>query len=62
MKGDNIVTASFVVVSIRGLIVWGELYAKYQSKFVATLGESLDKRMSRFESLPAFTLAAALDL
>ena len=45
-KRDNIVTTSFVVVSIRDLKAeLEELFAKYQSKFVATLRELLDKRM-----------------
>ncbi len=61
-EGDNIVTASFVVIAIRGLRQQlEELYAKYSSNFIANLQESLDRRLSKYETITAFTHAAALD-
>jgi hypothetical protein len=61
-EGQNQVTASLVVVCVRGLRSQvEELQEKFDCKLVSQLLESIDKRLSKYESRPLFTHAAALD-
>ena len=62
IQGQNIVTASLVIPCIRGLKAeMRALSDKYQCKMVKTLKSSVDKRLTKYESLELFQMAAMLD-
>ena len=61
-QGQKVVTASFIIPSIRGLHVsLDSLSLKYKSPMVQTLKSSLERRMSSYEDCEHFLIAAILD-
>ena len=62
VQGDKVVTASFVISTVKGLrATLADLRATYNSKLVATLHSSLEKRLAQFEDMEHFKLAVMLD-
>ena len=62
VQGDKIVTASFVISSVKGLRVeLSSLQDKYSSKLVTTLQASLEQRLAKYEDMEHFQLATILD-
>ena len=61
-QAQNQVTASIVLPCIRGLRAeLATLREKFNGKLVSSLAASVDKRLSKYESIELFTLAASLD-
>ena len=62
VQGENSVTSSLVIPCIRGLqMKLVSLSAKYKSRLVTALKESVEKRLSAFEDDKSFILATVLD-
>ena len=62
VQGDKVVTASFVISTVKGLrATLADLRATYNSKLVATLQSSLEKRLAQFEDTEHFKFAVMLD-
>ena len=62
VQGDKVVTASFVISSVKGLRVeLKSLQDKYSSKLVTTLQASLEQRLAKYEDMEHFQLATILD-
>ena len=61
-QGENHVTASLVVPCVRGLRAEvAELSQTYACKMVKTLADSIEKRLSSYETKDVFTSATSLD-
>ncbi|MGH0132117.1 UNVERIFIED_CONTAM: hypothetical protein FKN15_048756 [Acipenser sinensis] len=61
-QGSNIVSASYVIPSIIGLRTFlSNFNAKYSAQLVSALKASLEKRLSPYEQMPLYKLAALLD-
>ncbi|MGH0149749.1 UNVERIFIED_CONTAM: hypothetical protein FKN15_016197 [Acipenser sinensis] len=62
IQGSNIVSASYVISSIIGLRTFlSSFNAKYNAQLVSALKASLEKRLSPYEQMPFYKLAALLD-
>ena len=62
VQGDKVVTASFVISSVKGLRVeLKSLQDKYSSKLVTSLQASLEQRLAKYEDMEHFQLATILD-
>ena len=62
VQGDKVVTASFVISSVKGLRAeLSSLHNKYSNKLVTTLQASLEERLAKYEEMEHFQLAAILD-
>ncbi|KAG0699580.1 Zinc finger BED domain-containing protein 4 [Chionoecetes opilio] len=62
LQGQNTVTSSLVVICVRGLrAALAGLREVHTHKLVSVLQSSTDTRLSKFESMEAFRLAATLD-
>ena len=62
VQGDKVVTASFVISSIKGLRAeLASLHNKYSSKLITTLQASQEERLTKYEEMEHFQLAAILD-
>ena len=62
VQGDKVVTASFVISSIKGLRAeLASLHNKYSSKLITTLQASQEERLTKYEDMEHFQLAAILD-
>lgn len=61
-QGDQVVTASLVLPSVRGLRAeLAEINTKFNNKLVTTLRRSIERRLSVYEEQPSFRMAATLD-
>jgi len=62
IQGDQVITSSLVIVCIRSLRAQlSALKEQFNCQLVSTLQTSLEKRLSKYESMSHFQLAAILD-
>ena len=63
VQKQNSVSSGYVIPCIRGLQYHlNEMTSKYNSAFIQTLKQSLDKRMAQYENNRSFRMAACLDV
>ena len=61
-KGDKVVTSSVIVPGVRVLKnTLTDLSQSYSSRFVSTLKDSVNRRLSPYEEQDAFLLASELE-
>ena len=62
VQGDRIVTSSMAIMCVRGLRAeLQSLRETYSSKMIATLQDSLETRLSKYEHMDRFKIATTLD-
>ena len=61
-QGQNVVTAIEVIICVRSLCEQlSQLETQFKSRVLTSLQNSLEGRLSKFESMEIFQLATALD-